>query len=450
MEAQPAGARGRGRETSISSSDLPEMDRAWITERTSRASQLAEPLFEFSGACAGCGETPYLKLLSQLFGDRLLIANATGCSSIYGGNLPDDALDVESRRDAARVVELPLRGQRGVRLGSARRAWTPTVRLARALLLRLAGTDRRRARIRAPSRRASPDEAGIRRPARRGRRASREARPRSTIPTRGRLHALADSLRPEERLGRRRRRLGVRHRLRRARPRPVHRAEDQRPRARHRGVLEHRRPAVQGDAARARSAKFAAAGKAIPKKDLGLMAMTYGHIYVARVAMGAKDAQTVRAFVEAEAHPGPVADHRVQPVHRARLRPRVFGAAVQARRRQRPVAALPVRPRARCEGGAAAPARRRSSRPSRRSPTCATRRASGWPRWSTPRASSSCCRSAAAARGAPGRDLRAARGDQGRRRTCARSPPPARARAGGEGVTMDLSTTYLGFRSRIP
>src|SRR5438046_10512578 len=67
---------------------IPELDRRKLPLQSVRQIQVAEPLFEFSGACAGCGETPYLKLLTQLFGDRLLIANATGCSSIYGGNLP--------------------------------------------------------------------------------------------------------------------------------------------------------------------------------------------------------------------------------------------------------------------------------------------------------------------------------------------------------------------------
>ena len=66
---------------------LPEFNRDSLTHAQVKDAQLLEPLFEFSGACAGCGETPYIKLLTQLFGDRLLIANATGCSSIYGGNL---------------------------------------------------------------------------------------------------------------------------------------------------------------------------------------------------------------------------------------------------------------------------------------------------------------------------------------------------------------------------
>ncbi len=67
---------------------IPELDRSMVRHDTVKGSQLLQPLFEFSGACAGCGETPYLKLLTQLFGDRMVVANATGCSSIYGGNLP--------------------------------------------------------------------------------------------------------------------------------------------------------------------------------------------------------------------------------------------------------------------------------------------------------------------------------------------------------------------------
>src|SRR5208282_2496544 len=68
--------------------NIPELDRNLVKTSTVRSSQALQPLFEFSGACAGCGETPYIKLATQLFGDRMLIANATGCSSIYGGNLP--------------------------------------------------------------------------------------------------------------------------------------------------------------------------------------------------------------------------------------------------------------------------------------------------------------------------------------------------------------------------
>ena len=87
---------------------LPVADRSRVDFGTVRGAQFLEPLFEFSGACAGCGETPYLKLLSQLFGDRLTVANATGCSSIYGGNLPDDAVDDGCRGPRAGVVQLAV------------------------------------------------------------------------------------------------------------------------------------------------------------------------------------------------------------------------------------------------------------------------------------------------------------------------------------------------------
>ncbi|MEI2653752.1 MAG: hypothetical protein V9G12_16680 [Microthrixaceae bacterium] len=93
-------------------------------------------------------------------------------------------------------------------------------------------------------------------------------------------------------------------------------------------------------------AKFASAGKETAKKDLGLLAMTYGHVYVASVAMQARSHQTVKAFLEAESYPGPVADHRPQPVHRPRLRPGPLAGPAGPGDQQRGVAALPVRPAA--------------------------------------------------------------------------------------------------------
>ncbi len=94
---------------------IPDPPRDRIKLADVKGSQFLLPLFEYSGACNGCGETPYLKLLTQLFGDRLLIANATGCSSIYGGNLPDHALHGQPRGPRARLVQLAVRGQRRVR-----------------------------------------------------------------------------------------------------------------------------------------------------------------------------------------------------------------------------------------------------------------------------------------------------------------------------------------------
>ena len=106
--------RASGR-TSPSSTALPDNDRTRVDFSTVRGVQFLQPLFEFSGACAGCGETPYVKLLSQLFGDRLLVANATGCSSIYGGNLPTTPWTKNSEGRGPGLVELAVRGQRRVR-----------------------------------------------------------------------------------------------------------------------------------------------------------------------------------------------------------------------------------------------------------------------------------------------------------------------------------------------
>ena len=88
--------------------NLPELDRADVVRLDHKGSQFLEPLFEYSGACAGCGETPYLKLLTQLFGDRLLIANATGCSSIYGGNLPTTPYTTNSDGQRTGMVQLSI------------------------------------------------------------------------------------------------------------------------------------------------------------------------------------------------------------------------------------------------------------------------------------------------------------------------------------------------------
>ncbi len=98
---------------------IPDLDRKLINPSTIKNSQLLRPLFEFSGACSGCGETPYVKLVSQLFGDRSIIANATGCSSIYGGNLPTTPWAVERPGTRPGLVQLTLRGQCRVRPGHA-------------------------------------------------------------------------------------------------------------------------------------------------------------------------------------------------------------------------------------------------------------------------------------------------------------------------------------------
>jgi pyruvate-ferredoxin/flavodoxin oxidoreductase len=136
--------------------DLPEIERAEIGRVDHKSSQFLEPLFEYSGACAGCGETPYLKLLTQLFGDRLLIANATGCSSIYGGNLPTTPTP-RIRDGRGPAWSNCLRGQRGVRVRAA--AWRGRARGWGASDCRtLGGPARRQSRGRIIERR--PDARG--------------------------------------------------------------------------------------------------------------------------------------------------------------------------------------------------------------------------------------------------------------------------------------------------
>ena len=271
-----------------------------------KGSQALQPLFEFSGACAGCGETPYIKLVTQLFGDRMVVANATGCSSIYGGNLPTTpwTMNAEGRGPAwsNSLFEDNAEFGLGLRLG-----FEAQQQQARLLVERLAPRHRRRPRRRDPRRRPR-DRAGHPRPARAHRPADRRARHRGR-PDEHRTAAL--HLRPlagalvskgvwiiggdgwayDIGFG------GLDHVL-------VVRPQRQHPRARHRGVLEHRRPGVEGDAPGA-VAKFAAAGKSAGKKDLGAIARAYGNVYVAQIAIGANDMQTTKALLEADAWPGP-------------------------------------------------------------------------------------------------------------------------------------------------
>ncbi len=235
---------------------LPEAPRADVPHGTVKGSQLLQPLFEFSGACSGCGETPYLKLLSQLFGDRAVIANATGCSSIYGGNLPTTpwTVNADGRGPAwsNSLFEDNAEFGLGIRL-----ALDQARTLGLGLLTELApalGADRLIAEINDGVH--DRDDAGI--AAQRARVADLKARLAglSVDPAQQARVAAAVGCRrrprPPQRLDRRGRRLGVRHRLLRPRPRDGVRPRHQHPGARHRGLLQHRRPGVQGDAARRR------------------------------------------------------------------------------------------------------------------------------------------------------------------------------------------------------
>jgi pyruvate-ferredoxin/flavodoxin oxidoreductase len=280
---------------------LPVADRARVDFGTVRGTQFLQPLFEFSGACAGCGETPYLKLLSQLFGDRLMIANATGCSSIYGGNLPTTPWtagpDGRGPAWSNSLFEDNAEFGLGMRLAADRRAELATRRLAE--LRDLAGAELADAILTAPQRRESEFAAQRDRVAQLRQRLAGHDGP-----------AVADLFSVVDDLVRRSVWIvggdgwaydigagGLDHVLASGRNVNVLVLDTE--------VYSN----TGGQASKATPlgavAKFAAAGKTVPKKDLALQAIAYGSVYVARVAMGADPQQTLKAFREAEAYDGP-------------------------------------------------------------------------------------------------------------------------------------------------
>jgi pyruvate-ferredoxin/flavodoxin oxidoreductase len=280
---------------------LPEFDRRKIKTSTLRQQQILQPLFEFSGACAGCGETAYIKMLSQLFGDRAVIANATGCSSIYGGNLPttpytknkcgrgptwcnslfeDNAefglgfrVSIDKQKEFAEELIKKLSPQIGDEL-------VTTILLA-----------------------DQSDEAGIYE--QRERVAALKAKLKNLDSSEAKLLLpLADQLVKKSvwilggdgwaydiGYG------GLDHVLASGRKVNVLVMDTE--------VYSNTGGQMSKSTPRGAVAKFAAGGKPAGKKDLGLIAMSYGNIYVASVAMGAKDEHTLKAFVAAESFPGP-------------------------------------------------------------------------------------------------------------------------------------------------
>ncbi|GMU81776.1 MAG: pyruvate-flavodoxin oxidoreductase [Planctomycetota bacterium] len=281
--------------------DLPECDRSKIERLDVKGAMLLQPLFEYSGACSGCGETPYVKLLTQLFGDRLLIGNATGCSSIYGGNLPATpyAVNCEGRGPAwsNSLFEDNAEFSYGFRL-----AIDAHIELARSLLKTLSGQigdELTKAILEA----AQANDADLL--AQRAR-VTQLRRKLAAIPApeARRLDAIADYLVKKSVWG-----VGgdgwaydigyggLDHVL--ASDRDINLLVLDTEVYSNTGGQQSKATPIGA------AAKFAAAGKSINKKDLGLMAMAYGHVYVASVAFGANDNHTVRAFREAESYPGP-------------------------------------------------------------------------------------------------------------------------------------------------
>ncbi len=280
---------------------IPEVDRTQISLKTVKNSQLLQPLFEFSGACAGCGETPYIKLLTQLFGDRIVVANATGCSSIYGGNLPTTpwAKNREGRGPAwsNSLFEDNAEFGLGMRLTIDKQT-----EFARELLPALAdvlGEDLVTALLEADQ----STEAGIK--AQRERVALLKERLKGIDHPRARdLMSIGDVLARKSvwilggdgwaydiGYG------GLDHVLASGRNVNVLVLDTE--------VYSNTGGQSSKSTPRAAVAKFAAQGKSLPKKDLGMIAMAYGYIYVAKIAMGSSDQQTLNAFLEADAYDGP-------------------------------------------------------------------------------------------------------------------------------------------------
>ncbi len=289
---------------------IPELDRGRIRHGLVRQSQVLEPLFEFSGACAGCGETPYIKLLTQLFGDRALVANATGCSSIYGGNLPTTpwTKNAQGRGPAwsNSLFEDNAEFGLGFRLSVDKQR-----ELAAELLGRFApdlGSGLVDEILNAPQK----DEADIFQ--QRERVESVRLRLRQWIEAgtlvNGRHDTARQLLSVIDMLVKRSVWIvggdgwaydigfgGLDHVLASGRNVNILVLDTE--------VYSNTGGQMSKSTPRAAVAKFAAAGKQLPKKDLAMIAMSYGNVYVANVAMGAKDEHTLRVFLEAEAYGGP-------------------------------------------------------------------------------------------------------------------------------------------------
>ena len=280
---------------------LPDPDRTRIDLSTVKNTQFLTPLIEFSGACTGCGETPYLKLLTQLYGDRLIMANATGCSSIYGGNLPTTPYcqDKNGRGPtwANSLFEDNAEFGLGLRLAADQRAQN-----ARALLKLLApqlGETLVTSLLDAPQ--SNESEIADQRARVLG---LREKLRTLSSPDATRLTDIVDDLVTKSvwiiggdgwaydiGYG------GLDHVLATGANVKILVLDTE--------VYSNTGGQSSKSTPMGAVAKFASGGKGTAKKDLALIAMQYGHVYVAKVAFGAKDSQTIQAFREAEAYPGP-------------------------------------------------------------------------------------------------------------------------------------------------
>jgi pyruvate-ferredoxin/flavodoxin oxidoreductase len=281
--------------------NIPEFDRKKLNVGTIKGSQFLEPLFEYSGACSGCGETPYVKLVSQLFGDRALIANATGCSSIYGGNLPTTpwSFNKEGKGPAwsNSLFEDNAEFGLGMRLSVEKQN-----EYAKELLVKLAG----KVGQQLADSILNADQSGETGIYEQRERVAELKKKLDTVkdPEAEVLKFLADYLVKKSvwiiggdgwaydiGYG------GLDHVMASGKNVNILVLDTE--------VYSNTGGQMSKSTSIGAVAKFAAGGKVTGKKDLAMMAMSYGNVYVAKVAMGANDLQTLRAFLEAEAYDGP-------------------------------------------------------------------------------------------------------------------------------------------------
>jgi len=280
---------------------IPEPDRTQFSLKTVKNSQLLDPLFEFSGACAGCGETPYVKLLTQLFGDRIIVANATGCSSIYGGNLPTTPWTKNSEGRGPAWSNSLFEDNAEFGLGM-RLTLDKQQEYARELLPQFAGQLGEQF-VEATLNADQTNEAGIKEQRQRVH-MLKEKLQAIDAPAARQLVSLADFLTRKSvwilggdgwaydiGYG------GLDHVLATGRNVNILVLDTE--------VYSNTGGQASKSTPRAAVAKFAAQGKGLSKKDLGLIAMAYGYVYVAHIAMGASDQQTLNALMEADAFDGP-------------------------------------------------------------------------------------------------------------------------------------------------
>jgi len=291
----------KGRENISYFETIPVNDRATVDFSSVRGAQFLEPLFEFSGACAGCGETPYIKVLTQLFGDRLLVANATGCSSIYGGNLPTTPWTVNKDNKGPAWSNSLFEDNAEFGLGM-RISTDKQVAIAKALTEHLRpelGDEMVNALINAPQQLESEIAKQRERVAELKRKLTQISDPAAA-----KLLSLADQLVQRTvwliggdgwayDIGS----SGLDHVLSTGRNVNVLVLDTE--------VYSNTGGQMSKATPTAATAKFAAAGKKVGKKDLALQAISYGNVYVAQVAMGANPQQTLLAMREAQAYNGP-------------------------------------------------------------------------------------------------------------------------------------------------